>query len=49
MTLKWRTKRVVNTLPAVKQIIDRLAITAKDYDDFLRLMREAGYEIKTGK
>ena len=29
--------------------IDRLVITAKDYDDFLRLMQEAGYEIKTGK
>ena len=32
-----------------KQTIDRLVITAKDYDDFLRLMQEAGYEIKTGK
>ena len=33
----------------LKQTIDRLVITAKDYDDFLRLMQEAGYEIKTGK
>ena len=37
----WRQK--------LKQTIDRLVITAKDYDDFLRLMQEAGYEIKTGK
>ena len=33
----------------LKQTIDRLVITAKDYDDFLRLMQEAGYEIKPGK
>ena len=33
----------------LKQTIDRLVITAKDYDDFLRLMQEGGYEIKTGK
>ena len=33
----------------LKQTIDRCVITAKDYDDFLRLMQEAGYEIKTGK
>ena len=33
----------------LKQTIDRLVITAKDYDDFLRLMQEAGFEIKTGK
>lgn len=33
----------------LKQTIDRLVITAKDYDDFLRLMQEASYEIKTGK
>ena len=33
----------------LKQTIDRLVITAKDYDDFLRLMQEAGYEIKTSK
>ena len=33
----------------LKQTIDRLVITAKDYDKFLKLMQEAGYEIKTGK
>ena len=33
----------------LKQTIDRLVITAKDYDEFLKLMQEAGYEIKTGK
>ena len=33
----------------LKQTIDRLVITAKDYDEFLKLMLEAGYEIKTGK
>lgn len=33
----------------LKQAIDRLVITAKDYDEFLKLMQEAGYEIKTGK
>lgn len=33
----------------LKQTIDRLVIVAKDYDDFLKLMQEAGYEIKTGK
>lgn len=33
----------------LKQTIDRLVSTAKDYDDFLRLMQEAGYEIKPGK
>ena len=38
---RWKQK--------LKQTIDRLVITAKDYDDFLRLMQEAGYEIKTGK
>ena len=32
-----------------KQTIDRCIITAKDYDEFLKLMQEAGYEIKTGK
>ena len=29
--------------------IDRCVITAKDYDEFLKLMQDAGYEIKTGK
>lgn len=33
----------------LKQTIDRLVITAKDYDEFLKLMQEAEYEIKTGK
>lgn len=33
----------------LKRTIDRLVITAKDYDEFLKLMQEAGYEIKTGK
>ena len=33
----------------LKQTIDRCIITAKDYDEFLKLMQEAGYEIKTGK
>ena len=42
-------KRGTSWKQKLKQTIDRLAITAKDYDDFLRLMQEAGYEIKTGK
>ena len=42
-------KRVTSWKQNLKQTIDRLVITAKDYDDFLRLMQEAGYEIKTGK
>ncbi len=42
-------KRGTSWKQKLKQTIDRLVITAKDYDDFLRLMREAGYEIKTGK
>lgn len=33
----------------LKQTIDRCIITAKDYDEFLKLVQEAGYEIKTGK
>ena len=33
----------------LKKTIDRLVITAKDYNEFLKLMQEAGYEIKTGK
>ena len=32
----------------LKLTMDRCIITAKDYDDFLRLMKEAKYEIKTG-
>ena len=42
-------KRGTSWNQKLKQTIDRLVITAKDYDDFLRLMQEAGYEIKTGK
>ena len=42
-------KRGTSWKQKLKQTIDRLVITAKDYDDFLRLIQEAGYEIKTGK
>lgn len=42
-------KRGTSWKQKLKQTIDLLVITAKDYDDFLRLMQEAGYEIKTGK
>ncbi len=42
-------KRGTSWKQNLKQTMDRLVITAKDYDDFLRLMQEAGYEIKTGK
>ena len=42
-------KRGTSWKQKLKQSIDRIVITAKDYDDFLRLMQEAGYEIKTGK
>ena len=42
-------KRGTSWKQKLKQTIDRLVITAKDYDGFLRLMQEAGYEIKTGK
>ena len=42
-------KRGTSWKQKLKQTIDRLVITAKDYDDFLRLMQEAGYAIKTGK
>ena len=42
-------KRGTSWKQKLKQTIDRLVITAKDYDDFLLLMQEAGYEIKTGK
>ena len=42
-------KRGTSWKQKLKQTIDRLVITAKDYVDFLRLMQEAGYEIKTGK
>jgi len=33
----------------LKQTIDRNIIVAKNYDEFLKLMKEAGYEIKYGK
>ena len=42
-------KRGTSWKQKLEQTIDRLVITAKDYDDFLRLMEAAGYEIKTGK
>ena len=42
-------KRGTSWKQKLKQTIDRIVITAKDYDDFLRLMQEAGYAIKTGK
>ena len=42
-------KRGTSWKQKLKQTIDRLVITAKDYDDFLRLMQEDGYEIKPGK
>ena len=42
-------KRGTSWKQKLKQTIDRHVITAKDYDDFLRLMQEAGYEIKAGK
>ena len=42
-------KRGTSWKQKLKQTIDRLVITAKGYDDFLRLMQEAGYEIKPGK
>ena len=42
-------KRGTSWKQKLKQTIDRLVITAKDYDDFLRLMQEAGYEIKISK
>ena len=42
-------KRGTSWKQKLKQTIDRLVITAKDYDNFLRLMQEAGYEIKPGK
>ena len=42
-------KRGTSWKQKLKQTIDRLVITAKDYDDFLRLMQEDSNEIKTGK
>ena len=37
-------KRGTSWKQKLKQTIDRLVITAKDYDDFLRLMQEAGLQ-----
>ena len=42
-------KRGTSWKQKLKQTIDRCVITAKDYDEFLKLMQDAGYEIKTGK
>ena len=42
-------KRGTSWKQKLKQTIDRNIIVAKDYDEFLKLMEEAGYEIKYGK
>ena len=42
-------KRGTSWKQKLKQTIDRCVITAKDYDEFLKMMQDAGYEIKTGK
>lgn len=42
-------KRGTSWKQKLKQTIDRFVIVAKDYDEFLKLMQEAGYKIKTGK
>ena len=42
-------KRGTSWKQKLKQTIDRNIITAKDYDEFLKMMQDAGYEIKTGK
>ena len=42
-------KRGTSWKQKLKQTIDRNIITAKDYDEFLKLMQDAGYEIKPGK
>ena len=42
-------KRGTSWKQKLKQTIDRCVITAKDYDKFLKMMQDAGYEIKTGK
>ncbi len=42
-------KRGTSWNQKLKQTIDRCIITAKDYDEFLKMMQDAGYEIKTGK
>ena len=42
-------KRGTSWKQKLKQTIDRNIIMAKDYDEFLKLMQDAGYEIKPGK
>ena len=42
-------KRGTSWKQKLKQTIDRCVITAKDYDEFLKMMQDAGYEVKTGK
>ncbi len=42
-------KRGTSWKQKLKQTIDRCVITAKDYDEFLKMIQDAGYEIKTGK
>lgn len=42
-------KRGTSWKQKLKQTIDRCVITAKNYDEFLKMMQDAGYEIKTGK
>ena len=42
-------KRGTSWKQKLKQTIDHCVITAKDYDEFLKMMHDAGYEIKTGK
>ena len=42
-------KRGTSWKQKLKQTIDRNIIMAKDYDEFLKLMQDAGYEMKPGK
>lgn len=42
-------KRGTSWKQKLKQTIDRCVIKAKDYDEFLKMMQDAGYEIKPGK
>ena len=42
-------KRGTSWKQKLKLTIDRNIIVAKDYDEFLKLMQDAGYEIKIGK
>ena len=42
-------KRGTSWKQKLRQTIDRLVITANDWDEFLKLMQEAGYEVKPGK